>query len=545
MAATPPRAPTPSSDDRGATSSSSTSKDEAAAFVDVEKASALFTLPPLPAAPTPEHFRDIAFLGPITLHRLAVLFWIVGTGVLFFFLQEWIWPDFENRNTRGWPGLPYLGVIWLVSLPTSVATLFGSLWFRYNTRLDRVPRTAHPVAFRIVSRGTNRQCLLETVKRCQDEMRRTPLFPYLIEIVTDGNVFDAPPDPDVIQLKVPIDYTTPNGTLFKARALHYACEHSVVPAHTWLVHLDEETQPTSSGIKGIADMIAHCERVGDLTAIGQGSILYNRAFHTHPFLTLADMRRTGDDFGQFFLQHRLGVTLFGLHGAYIVCRQDAEAAIGFDLGPAGSITEDAWWVLLAMKHGYRTRWVDGYLEEQSTQSLMDLLKQRRRWYYGLSKVITQCPVPFRYRAIMFFTTSTWLIIPLLLPLQLALLVVMFVLQQGAPLWIRILTNFIVSIAMLVYLSGLVANMVEHRMRWWKMPFWTAAMLIVLPLCMGIEVVSVVMAFFAPCSEGGKGFHVVQKSAHMEEEEEEDEEAAMKDQAVEEQAVEVQSVEDKV
>lgn len=98
------------------------------------------------------------------------------------------------------------------------------------------------------------------------------------------------------------------------------------------------------------------------------------------------MRRTGDDLGHYYLQHRVGFTLFGLHGAYIVCRQDVEAKIGLDLGPRGSITEDAWWILLAMKQSYRTKWIDGYLEEQATQSLMDFLKQRRRWYYGLRKL---------------------------------------------------------------------------------------------------------------------------------------------------------------
>lgn len=538
---------TPDETDRnGSTNSSS--------FKDLEKGDfcPTFTTPP-PAPPNPERFRDISFLGPITLRkvplsllphrsptcipqltlsnlhplisnmhssdRLFVLLWVVSSSFLFYYLQDIIWPEYLREADRElWGGWPYVGIIWLVSLPSSIATLIGNLWFRYNTKLDKIPPTTHNVAFRIVSRGTNAECLLETIKRCQQEMSRNPMFPYLIEIVTDGDAFEAPDEPDVIQLKVPSTYQTPGGTLFKARALHYACEHSTVPPNTWIVHLDEETQPTSSGVKGIAAMVEECESTGDIKRIGQGSILYHRAIEKHRFLTLADMRRTGDDFGQFYLQHRLSVTLFGLHGAFIVCRHDMEAKIGFDLGPEGSITEDAWWVLLAMKEGYRTKWVDGYLEEQSTQSIMDLLKQRRRWYYGLSKVITRCPVSLKYRIVLFWSTFTWLIIPVLLPIQLGLMVLLYIFEL--PVWfpIRILTNFIVSISTLVYFTGLVSNMVEHGIAWWKTPFWSVGMLLVIPLSMALEVIGVVMAFFAPCSSGGKGFHVVQKSAVAEHEE---------------------------
>jgi egghead protein (zeste-white 4 protein) len=45
--------------------------------------------------------------------------------------------------------------------------------------------------------------------------------------------------------------------------------------------------------------------------------------------------------------------------------------------------EDAFWALVAMQKGIRCRWVNGYLEEQSTQSVSDFIKQRRRWFQGL------------------------------------------------------------------------------------------------------------------------------------------------------------------
>ncbi len=196
---------------------------------------------------------------------------------------------------------------------------------------------------------------------------------------------------------MPNGYRTPNGSRFKARALHYALLHSPIPENAWIVHLDEETQPTSSGVKGIGRFIAAEEASGRLR-IGQGALLYHREWERHPFLTLADNVRTGDDFARFYFQHSLGLALFGLHGSYIVVRNDIEKATGgFDFGPHGDITEGAFWAMKAMQEGRRSAWVEGYLGEQSCLSLKDFLRQRRRWFQGLVKVVLHAPVKLRWR----------------------------------------------------------------------------------------------------------------------------------------------------
>jgi egghead protein (zeste-white 4 protein) len=222
-------------------------------------------------------------------------------------------------------------------------------------------------------------------------MAATPLFDYVIEVVTDCPALALePPNSDIRYIEVSPEYTTGKGSRFKARALQYALEKSELPDNAWIVHLDEETRPTPSGIKGIAKAIAEEEHREATTGLpprfGQGAILYHRDWRRHPFLTLADNVRTGDDFARFHFQHRLGRTVFGLHGSYIVVRNDIEKVGGFDFGPVGSITEDAFWALVCMDAGIRCRWVEGYLEEQSTQSLKDFVFQRRRWYQWLAKV---------------------------------------------------------------------------------------------------------------------------------------------------------------
>lgn len=341
-------------------------------------------------------------------------------------------------------------------------------------------------------------------------MKSNPLFPYLIEIVTDGNSFVAPKEPDLLHLCVPDMYRPEQGSMFKARALHYACERSPLPGNTWIVHLDEESHPTASCVKGIAKMVQDCETNGELKKIGQGMILYHRGWKQNPFLTLADMRRTGDDLGHFYLQHRIGYPIFGLHGSYVVCRQDAEKQIGFDVGPKGSITEDAWWVLLAAQDGYRTKWVEGFVEEQSTQSVKDFVKQRRRWYVGLLKVGMYCPVKMRYRALLLYNTVSWVLLPVVIPLQILYLVLSFAFDKQIFLGTRIITNLIFAVAILQYSSGLVINMREHGTPWWRVPMWVVLMALGIPFFFLLEIFSIFLALFSPFSKQAKGFHVVKK-----------------------------------
>lgn len=467
-----------------------------------------FTTHPQPLNPEREKFRDFQ-LGPFTLHRFFLLLFLAGVTIGFYFLQDLIWPPSDERNQDTLWTL--LGIVWLIPLPGAILWIMGAMYFRYNTRLDDVEPVPYNVSLRIVSRGSNAECLLSTIRHSQAAMQKTPMFPYIVEVVTDGDCFTAPCEPDVLHTRVPIAYQPPNGSRFKARALHYACEYSRVPFDTWVVHLDEESQLTGSVIKGIADMISKCERGGNVRRVGQGMILYHRSWGTHPFLTLADMRRTGDDLGHFHLQHQVGRTIFGLHGSFVVARADVEREIGFDVGPRGSITEDAWWILLAMEKGIRTMWVDGYIEEQSTQSLTDFLKQRRRWYVGLFKVVWFAPVGLRHRWMIMFMTFTWGLTPVIVPLQVVYLVLSLIYEKHIIPPIRIATTLVMATWFALNYTGLVINMREHGTPAWRGLLWIIALTLLLPAFYIMEFVSVVMALLSPLSQNAKGFHVVQKS----------------------------------
>jgi egghead protein (zeste-white 4 protein) len=288
--------------------------------------------------------------------------------------------------------------------------LIGTLLYRFPSDLDEVRPINKTICWRIVTAGKNIDVVLSTIRRCQAEMAKTPLAPYVIEVVIDecANVVLLPVDAvDVRVIVVPREYATPNNSRFKARALHYALLNSKISDTAWVVHLDEETQPTSSAIKGVCKFICQEEASGRLR-VGQGALLYHREWERHPFLTLADNVRTGDDFARFYLQHRLGFTIFGLHGSFIVVRNDVEKATGgFDFGPHGDITEDAFWALKAMQNGLRCAWVEGFLEEQSCMSVIDFLRQRRRWFHGLVKTVLYAPVKLRWRFGLGLNTTLW------------------------------------------------------------------------------------------------------------------------------------------
>ncbi len=397
-------------------------------------------------------------------------------------------------------------LLWLGAVIPGILGLYGLIRFNYCRNLDVTLPMNKIVSFRIVTRGNNIEAVISTIRSCQLEMVKTPLFPYIIEVVIeeDAQIDQLPFDHDVIILKVPRNYSTFNKSLYKARALQFALDNSQLPLDAWIVHLDEETHPTSSGIKGICAMIQEEEATGKLR-VGQGAILYHRNWKKHPILTLADNVRTGDDFARFYFQHKLGKTIFGLHGSYIVVRNDVESKIGFDFGPVGSITEDAFWALKLMEAGYRCRWVDGYLEEQSTQSAGDFIRQRRRWYQGLVKVSLFAPVKFRWKIAIGLNTFLWTIAPF------AAIYTVFHFIYGFEVvsWIRLFANLSFASFVTLYLVGLKTNLDESKdIGNTKLSrlFWIICQIILTPFFTMLEACGVLSAIIKPVS----GFHVVKK-----------------------------------
>jgi egghead protein (zeste-white 4 protein) len=466
-------------------------------------------------------------IGPLTKHRFVALMSVVIFTAIFYSLQEWLWPSQRPAVSlleKTWTIGHYL---WLAGAPMCTLMIVGIMLYRKKPLINIAP-IPNQVVWRIVTLGQNVTALLYTISRIQESMARLPLFPYVIEVITESGVLEENVVPilsgNVQFLHVPANYVTEHKTRFKARALHYAVEHSPVPDDAWLVHLDEETCPTDSGVLGIARMIAEEEASGQLR-IGQGAILYHRQWKKFPFLTLADNARTGMDFGPFYLQSQISTSIFGFHGSYIVIRNDVEKECGgFDLGQAGDITEDAWWILIANAKGFKIRWLDGFLEEQSTQSPgfwkdgfrpkilgltiwipgpRDFIKQRARWTEGLIKVVRYAPVPLWRRMSLGINLLLWGIVCLSVLYSVAHLFYGF---DTNP-WIRQAANWSWATCSTMYIIGLQANLdgagiTNPLKRLW----WIVLQAILMPVFCLLEIVSGLFGLLYPQN----GFHVVKK-----------------------------------
>ena len=255
------------------------------------------------------------------------------------------------------------------------------------------PGTTLIVAY--VSRGQN----VEALRRASTETQTLlDLFGvrYTLETVTDvelsaGNRLAATSG-EVFYYTVPDDYQTARQARFKARALQYLLEQRTArlagredAENIWVLHLDEESIVTSECLQGIADHLARYDLRQTPGAIGQGEILYNSGrYGRNPLIEAIDAIRTGDDLGLRRLQFRsLHRPVFGMHGSFILAPARIERELTWDVGGYGSITEDAYFALVAMERGIRFDWVDGFIREQSPFSLADYIQQRRRWFCGL------------------------------------------------------------------------------------------------------------------------------------------------------------------
>ncbi len=434
--------------------------------------------------------------------RLSYAVAFVLVGVPIFFLMTWLRDISDPGDGTSAEVLDGLSFIWvLLALPV-VLNVLGALTFRNGSKptTDDRPIT-NPVCFRLVTRGTNVEAVLKSVHAVTTAMAQVPLFPFTVEVVTD-RILPLPVMHCLTTILVPTDYQTPHATRFKARALHYALQVSPVTDTTWLFHLDEETHVTPSAVRGIRNAIVDEEASGELR-IGQGVVLYHRDLTEHPFLTLADSVRTGDDLGRFRLQHTWGQTAFGMHGSFILVRNDVEKEVGFDLGPAGSVTEDAWWSLVEMTKGRRSRWIDGYCLEQSTRSVMDFVKQRRRWFIGLCLVCLHAPARLWHRIALVSSVLVWGVGWLG---WWGISVAVIVFNVRIPYVVFLIGTVSLTAYSALYVLGLELNLEQRGVSPARRVIWHLLQLVFLPLFSLLEGSAVVYGVVRPDTN----FHIVKK-----------------------------------
>lgn len=444
----------------------------------------------------PERGLPTVVLKLLLLGGIGFLVWLL------YLVQEVLWLQGRRPDTQLEHAVALLGYAWALPVLPSLFALVGFVLYRKPSYRRRVLEPIDTlVSFRIVARGENAFRLRSTIESIRGELERLPLFPYVIEVVTDLPV-DLGNGDELAHFVVAGDYRTGRGARFKARALAYAMERSTLPDEAWILHLDEESHLTPSVVVGVYDAVREEEASGE-HRVGQGAILYHRDLAKRPFLTLADSIRTGDDVGRFYFQHRLGVTIFGLHGSFILVRSDVEREVGFDFGPEGSITEDSFWALEQMQLQRRCRWVDGYVAEQAPQSVNDFVKQRRRWFVGLAKVVTEAPVALRWRIPLAISTAVWS------ASWVGILYLYVNLFTGfaVPDWVQLCGNVGFATYIATYVLGLHLNLenlpAQGRLR---SAVLYAAQIALIPVFAALEAAGVIYGLV----RAETGFHVIRK-----------------------------------
>lgn len=398
---------------------------------------------------------------------------------------------------------------WLIALPYAILNYYSLL--RYPVFAPAAIRPTLAVLqpklyFRFVTRGHNPNLIAETVDSACRALERT-LAPHQwrVEVVTDRFLTLSERKGQVRVIVVPADYQLAKGTRYKARALHYALSASHAKAEDWIVHLDEETRFDEETVRAVAEFVIRetkrLARQTDQPKIAQGVVLYGKGQIFNWLTTLADSLRVGDDYGRFRLQFENGKAYFGMHGSFIVVNNRVENEIGFDHGFVGSITEDAYFALVAQSLGVKFEFIHAFMYEKSPFSMSDFVKQRRRWFGGLWLCALAPNIPLRHRLVL----ATFMVLWSISWLCIMMVYVNFFYPTGTPVWLGVTGGLSFSYYVLMYLVGYLRTF-DWRESRATFVLRLLAQVFLIPVFSVMEAGGVFYALLSP----PKDFYIVQK-----------------------------------
>ncbi|XP_064081600.1 beta-1,4-mannosyltransferase egh-like isoform X3 [Macrobrachium nipponense] len=287
------------------------------------------------------------------------------------------------------------------------------------------------------------------------------------------------------QVVVPSSYRPKSGALFKARALQYCLEEDVnLLADTdWIVHLDEETLVTDSAIRGILNFVIEGRH-----QFGQGLITYANENIKNWFTTLADSFRVSDDMGKLRFQFKVfHKPLFGWKGSYVVTQAGAERRVTFDHGPDGSVAEDNYFGMVALREGYTFDFIEGEMWEKSPFSIYDFLQQRKRWLQGILLVVHSQHIPVSTKWLLAISLYSWVT----MPLALASVILSTIFPVPVPGLLNVMAAFVGGVNFYMYIFGVIKSFRVDRIGWMRMALCMAGALITMPFNFLVENVAVV------------------------------------------------------
>lgn len=385
----------------------------------------------LPAGIVESTNLDKMFLGLVPMNQHWVL---VKIALLCGFLVSSA-TILLVMGVQGFLGLPVAFVLLfkLLVIFTVIAdssNLLGHFLLRHRMMKDSGPEIPEGIlVVQFVSRGENIAVLRESARTAYGILADEARINFKIRLVTESAVMSYFTDKEQSRYEfvhVPKDFKTANRSLYKARALEYARlkndEGALENDLTWILYLDEESILTRSAARGIFDYI---RKDVDQSTIAQGLITYTgRGIGRSAISNSTEIKRVGYNLGRYYLQNAILKDVYlGFQGSFFCTSRRVVNKITFDFGPEASITEDIFFAFTAAREGFRCVWLEGHVREQATESVIDFLRQRRRWMKGLVHFLSSSQIPLTRRIILFFTVTiparllVWGVIPFLVLLN--------------------------------------------------------------------------------------------------------------------------------
>jgi hypothetical protein len=365
----------------------------------------------IPSAPPEPEIR------PSSAVRPGILSFVV-TLVLAFVLSYAAWQLHEG-------GVGVVGavttVLWTIPLSSSLLGMAGCLRTR---RVLKARRTQPPVTpasemLIVVVPTIGRLDTLPALERVVTSYRQhlPAMFPRVrVDVVIEENcpardAILAMAGPRVRILTVPASYTTPRGTRFKARANHFANVRRIAEGEAtdgvWVLHMDDDTGVGPDTATELARFVGAQRRRDDPLHLAQGVLTFPREHATRRLIWLADAVRPAQDVSLYAITTGRGTPLAGLHGELLIVRANIEAEIGWDFGPRAVVEDSQFALSFAQRHPGRSGWFPGRSFGATPASIVDLLKQRERWAWGLLELSADRRIPLRYRLLLIHNMIVW------------------------------------------------------------------------------------------------------------------------------------------
>ncbi len=395
----------------------------------------------------------------VNIWRFLLVFTILGA-------ISWYITGGSRYQALNW----YVTLIWSLNVPLAVISFLGIVALkRYKVVPSRFCETINNQVIFIVP-SVARSNVIPALKRVIDSVLEFAPF-NMVNFRIDVVVDEGSEGISILQkiygssnlvriLVVPHDYSTPNGTKYKARANQYAMMVRAIDgencANTWVYHLDDDTSVRSDTISSIAEFIS---KKGNEFYLAQGVLTFPYERSNSAISRFADSIRPIDDLSKFYFFTGGGTPRMGLHGEHLLLRSDIEETIGWDFGKKVKV-EDAYFALFfAKKYPGKSGFLNSATYGSSPSSVKDLIKQRRRWSSGLIHLISDKSIHLRDKKVLSYAVFIWLV-GFAQNVWVVILIGLLIGQDTAPVFkgIVLLWSFNMAFQIWSYMEGVKINL---------------------------------------------------------------------------------------